>query len=175
MAKDARLDRKLNLIRAQAEAVQVLAGFIASHLNDAQSLAWEQTHPDSNFPAQEEGEQGKFSSADRARALIERLQSKSTGMAHVEDVLTGYAREMAKLFHGAKPDDTHRGTLLGWKDSQGRFVAHSAKLEMADKLRRQAIREARAHRTGETTHKRLEKQPLAPKEPGVDPNLRRPA
>ena len=174
MATDRRLAKDVNLLAVQLERIVMAAEFLRKNLPDVQSLAWDQPAPDSNYPAVEPGENPPPTKADRARELIRALRSGS-GINQVEAALNDFARDTAKLFVAPKADDSMRGTLLGETDSEGRFMPHSPNLEMLRLLAAQRRREARAPRTGEIAHERLEAQPRAPKAPGEDPNLRRPA
>ena len=181
MAKDSRLAKDLNQVREQLLRISALSGTLARHLPDAQSIAWD-GHPEANAeqtpnPDEEPGDVGKAPpKSTRAREALRALKDRQTGIPAVEDSLIRKTGDVLKLFSGPGADTELRGTLLGWNDSKtGEWLPHTPSLELGQRLAAQRRREKRAPRTGETAHERLEAQPRAPKAPGEDPNLRRPA
>lgn len=160
---DRRLSRDLNLVSDELEAVARQAAFLATHLRDAQSLAFDQKHPDAV------NDKTNRLANDNARQMVASLKRE---VGKIEAALNDQVAAMRKLFSGPKADDELRGTLLGWFKN-GQFVPHSANLEHRRLLGAQARREARAAKTGETTHARLEPQLRAPKIQGADPHEER--
>ena len=185
MSTDRRLDKQSKLVRAQIRSARQLLDYLDKHLPDVQSLAWDQPHPEANYPSEmDEAERQALrdkgitppdpsgpSQADRCRSLIQHMSSKQ-GMAKVEDALIGYARAFAKAFAGPAPDNSLRGTLLGRTDKDGNYVPGSEKEELGELLGALVRRNARAPRTGETAHTPIEEQKMAPRERGIDANLR---
>lgn len=172
MSIDRRLTRDLNLVADELTSIAKLAAFLATHLRDAQSLAFDQKHPDT-VTERKDPITGKVISAtlanDNARRMVSSLK---TEVGKIESALVDQAAAMRKLFSGPRPDAELRGTLLGWYKG-GQFVPHSANLELGRLLKAQGRREERAARTGETTHARLEPQLKAPKVQGADPHEER--
>lgn len=177
---DRRIDKELNAIRESLLSISAKASVLAKHLPDAQSVAWDE-HPETNAestfdPAEHPPGTPKRPppKSTKARNALRALRDNQTGIPALEAQLMRMAGNVLKLFSGPGSDTTLRGTLLGWNDPKtGEFVPHSPSLEMKRALEAQQRRETRAPRTGETTHERLEQQQTAPREPGIDPNLRR--
>ena len=190
MANDRRLDKDFGLFRQQLLRIIAVSEWLLKHSSDIQRLAWDQSHPDANYPSFDDRadelariakglpprELPGLSQADKARRFRERMKDSHNGAGRAEAILNDLFSGGVKLFRGGpKADDTKRGILMGSEDARGQFIPDTPKREFEEALAAQRRREKRAPRTGETAHERLEPQPRAPKEVGEDPNLRKPA
>lgn len=158
---DHRLSREMAAWADQLTSIAGLASLLARHLRDVESVGFDHDDPTHTDPT-----------ANKARSIVEFLRDQRKGLAEVERMVMRQASAMRQIFTAPAAEDL-RGTLLGWFDDTGRFVAHSPSSELASLLKAQRRREARAPRTGETTHERLEPQAKAPKVRGLDPHEER--